>query len=45
MFRLIKQVFIGLLCFNKPLSSTASTLDHVKCRSLDNQQGMTQLTS
>ena len=42
MFRLIKQVFIGLLCFIKYLSSIGYPLDNVKCISLNNQQCMTQ---
>ena len=44
MFRVIKQVFIGLLCFWKSLSSIANTPDHVKCISLNNQQCMIQTT-
>ena len=38
--RLIRQVFIGLLCFSKSLSSITNTPDHVKCTSLINQQCM-----
>ena len=44
MFALIKQVFLGWLCYSKSLSSIANTPDHVKCISLNNQQCMTQLT-
>ena len=43
-FKLIKQVFIALLCFTKSLCSSANTSDHVKCISLNNQQRMNQLT-
>ena len=38
---LIKRVFFGLLCFNKPLSSMANTPDHVTYICLNNQQCMT----
>ena len=41
---LIKRVFVGLLCFNKPLSSMANTPDHVTYICLNNQQCMTQPT-
>ena len=44
MFELIKQVFIGLLCFSKALSSNSNTPEHVKCIFLNNQQCMTQPT-
>ena len=40
MFRLIKQLFIGLLYFSKSLCSIVNTSDHVKCISLNNQQYM-----
>ena len=42
MFELIKQVFIGLLSFRKPLSSIANTPDDVKSISLKKQQCITQ---
>ena len=38
---LIKRVFVGLLYFNKPLSSMANTPDHVTYICLNNQQCMT----
>ena len=41
---LIKQLFIGLLCFSKSLLSIVNTPGHVKCSSLNNQQLMTQTT-
>ena len=44
MLKSIRQVFIGLLCFNKSLSRIFNTLHHVKCMSSDNQQCMTQPT-
>ena len=44
MFGLIKQVFIGLLCFSKSLASAVNTSDHIKCISLNNQQCMDQPT-
>ena len=44
MFGLIKQVFIGLLCFSKSLCSIGNTPDHVKFISLNNQQCITQPT-
>ena len=44
MFGLIKQVFIGLMCFSKSLSSITNTPDHVKFISLNNQQCMAQPT-
>ena len=44
MLSLIKQVFMGLLCLNKSISSVASSPEHVKCISLNNKQYMTQLS-
>ena len=44
MFRLIKQVFTGLLCFSLSSSCIANTSDHIKCISSNNQQCMAQLT-
>ena len=44
MFSLIKQLFIGLLCFNKSLFSIVNSLNRVKCISFNNQQCMTQPT-
>ena len=44
MFWLMKQVFIGLLCFSKSLASIVNTPNHTKCISLNNQQYMTQPT-
>ena len=42
MFRLIKQMYFGLLCFSPPLSGIVNTHDHVKYISLNIQQCMTQ---
>ena len=44
MFRFIKQVLIGLLCFSKALASIVNTSDHIKCIPLNNQQYMSQPT-
>ena len=41
---LIKQVFIGLLRFNRSLASIVNTSDSTKCISLNNQHCMTQST-
>ena len=42
MFKLIKPVFIGLLCFSKSLPSIVNTPDDIECISFNNQQCITQ---
>ena len=44
MFGLIKQVFIGFLCFSRSLPSIVSIPSHTKCISLNKQQCITQPT-
>ena len=44
MFRLIKQVFIGLLSFSNSRTSTISASNYTKCLYLNNQQCMIQPT-
>ena len=44
MFRLIKQVFIGLLSFSNSITSTISASNYTKCLYLNSQQCMIQPT-
>ena len=44
MFNIIKQVFIVLLIFSGFLASIVNAPDHIKFKSLNNQQCMTQPT-
>ena len=44
MFGLIKQVFIGLVCFGRFLASIVNTPGHTKCITLNNQPCITQST-
>ena len=44
MFKLIKQVFITLLSFNRSLASIFNTAGHTECTFSNNQQVMSQLT-
>ena len=44
MFWFIKLVVIELLCFSRSLAGIVDTCGHTKCKSLNNQQCMTQHT-